>query len=230
MDAADPAARSAWPGRHAGWRTGTRVWLLRHGAVEPGWSERAYGSLDAPLGERGRAETAALARAFAQSAPAFVLSSPLARARALGEALAAACGAPLELDPRLRELERGAFQGRPRTELECDPRWNEYCADPWAYCAHGGESDAALLARAWPVLEDACRRAPGALVLCAGHYNVARVLAARALGLPPARSFALRLDTGCGLLLVDGPQGFELQHANAADPRAARPEESRVSA
>jgi broad specificity phosphatase PhoE len=206
------------------------VWLLRHGAVEPGWSARAYGSLDAPLGERGRAETAALARAFAHSAPAFVLSSPLARARALGEALAASCAAPLELEPRLRELERGAFQGRARAELDCDPSWGAYCADPWAYAAHGGESDAALLARAWPVFESACQRAAGALVLCAGHYNVARVLAARALGLPPARSFALRLDTGCGLLLVDGPLGFELQHANAADPRAARPEEPCASA
>jgi len=230
MDDADPAARSAWPGRHSGWRSGTRVWLLRHGAVEAGWSARAYGSLDAPLGEQGRAETAALARAFADSAPALVLSSPLARARALGEALARACGLPLELEPRLRELERGAFQGRARTELERDPSWGAYCADPWSYGAHGGESDAALLARAWPVLESACERARGGLVLIAGHYNVARVLAARALGIRCERSFALRLDTGCGLLLVDGPQGFELQHANASDPRAARPEESPVSA
>lgn len=205
---------------------GTRVWLLRHAEVHADWRGVAYGDLDVPLSEAGAVHTRVLGERFGALAPVEVACSPLARARALGEAVAAAAQAPLAVAPGLRELFRGRWQGRARTALEseCEGEVAAYYDDPWTFDGHGGETDRAIAARAWPELEARVRRHPGDTVVLCTHYNVIRVLLAKALGVPPAASFGLRVDPGAGALLVDGPEGWLLAHLNIEDPSAATPE------
>ncbi len=227
-----PTGPAGRPPRLAAAGTGARVWLVRHPEVAAEWRERAYGDLDVPLCDEGLAECDALARSFASEPLRAVLASPLERARRLGAAVAAACGLPLDVRPELRELHRGRWQGKTRAELEREHADEAvaYYADPWTYDAHGGESDAAICARARVALDAATRAAQGEAALVATHYNVIRVLVARAIGIAPARSFALRVDPGCAALLVDGEHGWVLGHLNVRDPRAALPEGEIVSA
>ncbi len=203
---------------HAGLSTATDVWLVRHAEVHAEWRGRAYGDLDVPLSEDGRAETERLARDFAGRHPTEVVSSPLSRALELGRGIAGASDAPLRVEEGLREIHRGSWQGRTVDELPAD-EVALFHASPWAWRGHGGESDEDVFARAWPVLEDAARRAAGSEVVLVSHYNVIRVLVAHALGIPPSSSFSFRVDPGRAVHLFDAP-------ADAAAPEGRPQTES----
>ncbi|GMG81057.1 hypothetical protein LNKW23_02690 [Paralimibaculum aggregatum] len=144
--------------------------FLRHPrpAVAPG---TCYGRLDLPEGPRASVEIAAALRA----APAVsaVVASPALRCRRLAERLAARDGVALSLDPRLRELDFGAWEGRPWAEIpraESDP----WAADPFRLAPPGGERFADLLARVHAALAEL---PPGAAVVChAGPIRAARML------------------------------------------------------
>jgi broad specificity phosphatase PhoE len=207
-------------GRHPGLESGAGVWLIRHGEVREDWQGRVYGGLDVPLSAAGIADTAAAARRFAALPFRRVLTSSLQRARALGEALSQASGAPLEVDPALAEVQRGRWQGMASSELrELHPaEVAAYYADPWEYGEHGGESDRGVLARAWPPFERAVCAVEGGLLAVACHYNVLRVLIARAVGIAPEASFRVRIDLAAACYLVDGPNGWVLERANVRHP------------
>lgn len=218
-----PVDDAAWiprPERSLG--SGARVWLVRHAEVHADWQKRAYGNLDIPLSERGEADTQALGAAFKAERIARVTSSNLARALAMGRAFASSTGAELEIDERLREISRGAWQGLPAEEFR--RRWDDdraaFFADPWHWKAHGGESDADVFARAWEALHGALATSPGREIAITTHYNVIRVIVTRALGLSPRESFAFRHDPARAALLVDAPGAWELALANVDRPRA----------
>jgi broad specificity phosphatase PhoE len=208
------------PGRHPGFRTGSRVWLLRHGEVHADWQGRAYGGLDVPLSEHGALATRGTIAAFARIPLRAVFTSPLERARILGEGLSRAAGVPLLVRAGLAEIQRGAWQGRSFAELSatCPLELAASRADPWRYAAHGGENDADVLARAWPVLEEAVRTAGGASVALTCHYNVIRILCARALGIPPAESLQMRIEVSSACLLEDRAEGWALSCSNVERP------------
>lgn len=210
-------------GPRAGAGRGVRVWLVRHAEVHADWAGKSYGGAqDVPLSAAGERTSTALAASLAALAPRLVVSSDLSRARHLGAAAAALAGCPLRLDPRLREVDRGRWHSRDVGALHAE-RTDEvraFYADPWHFVGHGGEGDGHVAERAWPVLAEALATvADGALALTA-HYNVIRVLVGCALGLPPARSFALRLDKGRAIALEDAPGGWRLLASNVADPGA----------
>ncbi len=211
-----------FPGRHKGYASQAQVWLIRHGEVDPAWQGKAYGALDVPLSAHGRAETSSVARRFQATRPVHVVASPLVRARTLGALLAADAGLELCIEPGLKEIERGAWQGLDTAELfaRYEKQVAGFYGDPWSFRQHGGETDSDLLARAWPAFERALvtHGRPGATILLAAHYNVIRVLVARALGIAPTRSFGLRIDPLGAVLLSDGPKGLELAAANVKGP------------
>lgn len=110
-----------------------------------------YGATDLAIAEPFEA---ALAAAL-QAAPVvgLIVTSPLQRRRRLAEAVAQARGAALVVDPRVREMDFGAWEGRPWAEL---PRTelDAWAADFMHARPHGGESVAMLAARVDAALED----------------------------------------------------------------------------
>jgi broad specificity phosphatase PhoE len=206
------------PGRGAG----VRVWFARHAQVHEDWATRSYGPEDVPLSEEGRARTLELGASLAACRPGHVLSSDLSRASELGRRVAELAPAPLTLDPRLREVDRGAWRGMDVGELHAARRAEvaAFYADPWGFRDHGGESDGDVGARAWPALDEALAAAADGVLVITAHYNVLRVLAAMALGVPPERSFAWRLDKGRASLFEDTPGGWRLLAHNVHDPGA----------
>ena len=194
----------------------TDLWLLRHAEVHEDWRGKAYGALDVPLSADGETRTEELARAAARLGPGLVLTSPLARARRLGECLSSLSGAPLEVADELREIDRGAWQGRTVAELfeEEGAAVRAFYDDPWTWRDHGGECDAMVADRAAPPVRAALERNPGGVVAVASHYNVVRVLVTTFLELDPKSSFGLRLDPGNAVHLRLGDDGFWLRGTN----------------
>lgn len=117
--------------------------LMRHlpTDIAPGL---CYGRLDLPPGTGGDAGPALAG--LAGFAAAALFSSPAQRCLALAEQAAAATGLRVQPDPRLLELDFGAWEGLPWDDV---PRaaLDEWAADPWGFAPPGGESGAALVAR-----------------------------------------------------------------------------------
>jgi len=155
--------------------------LLRHPRprVAPG---TCYGRLDLPEGPTAAAEIAAALKAVPPVAA--VLASPAMRCRRLAERLAARDDAGLAFDPRLLELDFGAWEGRlwdAVDRTESDP----WAADPWRVAPPGGETFAALHARVAACLAEAPRGT--AIVAHAGPIRAARMILE---GVSFARAFA----------------------------------------
>jgi len=203
--------------------SGARLWLVRHAEVHADFENTAYGDSDVPLSPVGEEQTRALGRHFAHSSIAMVLASPLARARAMGTAIAKNARAALEIHPGLKEVSRGAWQGLPAAEFRA--LWQAdreaFVRDPWRWKGHGGESDADLYARGWPAVESALDSAAGGTAVIASHYNLIRALVTGALGLGGRESFAFRNRPAHATLLVDAPAGWRLDARDVADPALA---------
>jgi len=200
--------------------TGALLWLVRHGRVTA--PDVAYGDSDVPLSEEGLRQTEAVARSMASQPVQQVLSSPLQRARRLGEAIARETGSPVLLDDRLKELHRGAWQGLARTEYA--ERWAServsYWNAPLTWRGHGGESEEQLVERAWPALVKAVQMAGGAVGVVAAHRQVIRSLTAAAIGIGPGASHRMDLEPAHGVLLRDAEGGWILERTNAPSPGA----------
>src|SRR5262249_61354246 len=103
------------------------------------------GRLAPPLNETGRAQIAALAERIVSMAPARILTSPLERARASADLIAARCDVEVEVDDRLVEIDYGEYDGVALAALDQDVarRWR-VDAD---FVPPGGESLTAGQAR-----------------------------------------------------------------------------------
>lgn len=158
-------------------------WLLlaRHPpvATAPG---TCYGRLDVPLhpGWEGHADgLAVLARGAALR---VIHSAPAARCQMVARRLATATGLPLRIDPRLAELDFGAWEGQPWADIDrvALDRW---AADPEGFAPPSGESGAALHRRALSFWADLLREGQPAGVIA--HGGPLRLLWALARGRAP---------------------------------------------
>jgi len=200
--------------------------LLRHGRTADNASGRIQGHLDTPLDAHGRAQAAAVAPVLADMSPALLLSSDLARAAGTAAPLAASTGLPVALDPRLRELHLGAWQGL--TVSEAAERYpDEHAA--WRagtdLARGGGETYADAAARASACLLDHLPEVPARGTLVAvTHGGTARATLAAMLELHPTSWGRLSgLDNCHWSVLVEHRHGWRLeQHGARAPALAAR--------
>ena len=108
-------ASTGWNSRYR-----RRVVFWRHGRTPWNVENRFQGATDVPLDEVGLAQAEAAAPALARMDPAAIVSSDLSRARVTAEVLGGLSGLTVATDPRLRETEGGAWQGRTRSEIVAD--------------------------------------------------------------------------------------------------------------
>ncbi len=164
-----------------------QIYLARHGETAWSVSGQHTGRTDLPLTAQGEQNARRLGERLAGLQPAWVVTSPLERARRTCEL--AAFGPVASIDPDLTEWDYGAYEGKTPAEIRRErPGW-EIFRDG----CPGGESLAQVSARADRVV--ARLRAIGADVLVFSSGHLLRVLAARWLGLDGALGRYLFLDT-----------------------------------
>mgnify|MGYP002759763593 CR=1 FL=1 len=170
--------------------------LLRHGETELGGGFR--GSLDDALTETGWAQMRA---AVVQGGPwDRLVSSPLQRCARFAEHLAGELDLPLALEPGMRELHFGEWEGRSALDLMQDHEQalGQFWADPYGFTPPGGEPVTDFAERVLGALAQLHAAHAGERVLLVTHGGVMRLLLARARGLP--REQLLQVQVGHGAL------------------------------
>ncbi len=159
----------------------TGILLARHGETNDNREPiRVQGFTDTPLNETGRAQAHELAERMAGETVGSLWSSDLSRARETAEVVGERIGLDPRLDPRLREANRGRWEGSRFIDIERE--------DPEGYAAWrragasfrfpGGESLQDQLDRVSAALHDIHAEAElPALVVC--HGGSIRVMLCR---------------------------------------------------
>lgn len=166
-----------------------RLFVLRHGETEWNRVGRLQGHGDSPLTPLGVAQASACARLLASElgdpAHAWLVASPLGRARQTAEILRA----EIPFQPErcsesklLAEHHMGRWEGLTWAEIEqrFPGEQDRRRADKWGYVVPGGESYALLHARLEPWLR---AQRQGETVVVVAHAMVSRVLRGTFLGL-----------------------------------------------
>ena len=136
------------------------LYFIRHGETEWNVLGKLQGTIDVPLNDRGREQSAnaatilagLLARDGRQASSFDFVASPLRRARETMEIVRRALQLPPQqyaVDDRLREIAYGKWEGLTMEQAEeRDPEvFAKRLADKWVVAAPGGESYAAVQAR-----------------------------------------------------------------------------------
>lgn len=162
-----------------------KLWLVRH-ALPLVAEGLCYGASDVPADADA---TLAAARAVAAHLPPglAVTSSPLRRCLQLAEALhQERADLPHRLDPRLAEMDFGAWENRPWSAIP-PQEFERWTADFAGHRCGGGESVAQLMARTAAALADV--RAHDSDALWITHGGVVRAVRLLADGVAcPARA------------------------------------------
>jgi probable phosphoglycerate mutase len=174
-----------------------RILVIRHGQTEWSRDRRHTGRTDIPLTADGEAAARALAPHLLEWRDAFVLSSPLKRARRTAEL----AGFMPEIDDDLAEWDYGVYEGRTSAAIaDEDPGWSI-----WTTPVGLGESLDDVTARIRRVLVR-CRPllAGGGDVVLVAHAHLLRVLAVTWMELPAVAAEHIVLDpAGTGVLGYD---------------------------
>lgn len=185
------------------------MWLVRHGSLPPNPERRMVGARDIPLSDAGRAQIRAMARQFVPElvqGVGAVICSDLDRCRETAALLlenmpeASQQGRPpLHLEPGLREICLGRWQGMTRTEIE--RTWpGAYAArgqDMAHYCPPEGESFMQAQRRALAALARWRRAYPCATLLVVSHAGIIGTLLAHYLALPLRHVLQIPQHYGC---------------------------------
>lgn len=147
----------------------TRILLVRHGETDWNRDHRWQGQSDPPLNDVGRAQARALAERLATEPPRAIYSSDLGRARETAEIVGNAFGLSVALDPRLREVDVGEWEGLTMAEVE---RLYPEGAERRREGATGwttGEAYEAMGARVLEAVREIAAAHPGERVLVVTH-------------------------------------------------------------
>ncbi len=156
----------------------TRISLIRHGETAWNVNGRWQGQAPVPLNDEGRRQAALLGEHLRPQAAEIVAiySSDSLRARETAELVGAPLGKPVNLDPRLREIDLGEWQGLTDEEVRAwdGERLQAVRADPWNSPRPSGESWSQVAERAGRAVHEYVERHQGGHVLVVSHGGTIR--------------------------------------------------------
>lgn len=191
--------------------TAARLIVWRHGQTNWNLQRRWQGQVDIPLNETGVAQAARAAPLLAEFAPDAIIASDLSRARDTAGQLAALTGLEVDIEPRLREISMGEWEGLTIEEIGDRAAEHKALEDAGHSPVRGntGEHVHEVAERVSAAFTDIVQNAEdGSTVVAVMHGLAARVGAFRFVGMPPAAlGWTGPLDN-CHWIVLD------LDHAN----------------
>ena len=192
--------------------------LVRHGDIDapPGL---CLGQTDALLSAVGFGAVQQLAATWPREAPRFLFSSDLKRAQQAASVFAAKFAIEPLSDPRLREVNLGEWDGKPWEDvIRTDAARYEHWVANWIIQeAPNGESFSDVIRRTGAWLSSLLASTQeDDVVLAIAHAGSIRAVLCHALGLPPARAYALRIDHAHAARVRSRGGQFEVCYVNAS--------------
>jgi alpha-ribazole phosphatase len=182
----------------------TRLYLVRHGQVADGHTQRYHGNNDIGLSPAGMRQLENLAARLKSALLAAVYASDLSRSRQGAEILGRERRLAVQTVPEFREINFGVWEGLTFAEIaerfpeELEGRFSDLAG----YRIPGGESLTDLSDRVLPKLKEILARHDGQALALVAHAGVNRVILCDALNLPLAHLFRLDQNYGC-LNIID---------------------------
>lgn len=175
----------------------TKIILVRHGETDWNQNEIFRGTIDVPLNARGLAQAEATGEALRGFPVKAVYASPLQRAYATGEKIAAVHNLMVQKEEGFLDLNFGAWQGLSRQEVqtafpELYQQWQE---NPHLVSFPTGESLEVVRQRALAALKKLVKIHGGETFVIATHRVVCKVLICNLLGLSNKDFWRVRQDT-----------------------------------
>ena len=197
----------------------TIVDLIRHGEPVGGRMIRGNGC-DHPLNSLGWQQMRA---AVGDAAPwDQIISSPMARCREFAVELAVRHRLPLAVEPQLREIGMGAWEGRCPTEIAAaEPGvYEAFRRNPVGNRPPGGERLEALRARIGAAYDRQIAAWPGRHLLIVCHAGVSRAVIGHLLNADTAQWYRIRIDYAGVTRIRHTHHGASIECVNA---RRVRP-------
>ena len=181
----------------------TRIYLVRHGATSLTVEDRFAGSSEVDLSDDGRRQVGSLAERLKDEQLDAIYASPLARTMETAQILAAPHGLTPILEPGLREIDYGHWEGLTRAEVERNHAeeyaiWQE---DPFTIAPAGGESGVNVLNRVLPIFRRIVETHRHRAALVVSHKGTNRLLVSSLLGFD-MRGYRDRLDQSPAALTI----------------------------
>jgi len=171
----------------------TSFWLVRHGQTDWNLTGRWQGQApDAPaLNEAGRSQVLSLQDQIKNMPISAMYASDLLRARQTAELLAEPLGLQVIFEPRLREMDLGAWEGMLSDEIKArfPHELAERSRDPVHTQAPGGESPLQVAARVVAAANTIGVRHSDEAVMIVAHGVPLAVLTCLALDIPMERLY-----------------------------------------
>jgi alpha-ribazole phosphatase len=185
--------------RAKGLLTPTRLYLVRHGQVADGHTDRYHGVNDIGLSPKGVHQFEALAAQLKSVPLTGIYASNLTRTITGAEIISRGREVKPEIIPEFREIHFGVWEGLSFTEIAA-----RYPAELQArfrdlphFCIPGGESLMDVRYRALPKLHELIQKHNEQAFIIVAHAGVNRVILSEALGLPLDYLFRLDQNYGC---------------------------------
>ncbi|MEX5634560.1 histidine phosphatase family protein [Parafrankia sp. FMc2] len=207
-----------------------RLLLWRHGQTSWNNAGRFQGQADVPLDETGARQADAVGPVIRALRPELVVSSDLLRC----QQTAARIGLPVRTDPRLREIDLGAWSGLTGAEAAVrfpaeDAAWRR----GEDIRRGGGETYEEVAERAYALLQEILGEGgpadPAGLIVFVLHGGTARALIGRVLGVPPENWWVFGPLRNCRWSVLRREHGgFRLAEHNSGPLTTAVPAPDKV--
>jgi len=172
----------------------SKLLLLRHGETGEQYAGRYMGSTDVPLSEQGRRQVSTMKIILQDEKIDRCLCSPMLRCRDTARAVLEPGGIDLEIDPDLREIDFGQWEGKgfdeiARTSPDRVRRWVAFDND---FAFPGGERIGDFLERTRRIAQRVSEDPAPTILLCT-HGGVIRILICHLLKLKPWQYILFRV-------------------------------------
>ncbi len=162
----------------------TTLILIRHGETDWNFEGRYTGQSDIPLNARGLRQAEALNSKLCGKKIEAIYSSDLLRASQTALRLKAGGNTPLHLDPRLREIDQGEWEGLHLDEIRARYRqaWERRKNAPLEVAPPGGETVGEVRQRVLEAVREIIERHSRETVAIVSHGLVLAIIQVEAHG------------------------------------------------